>query len=74
MTCIRMLSTAEASERLGVSQRTLIRWRQTIPGGFGRSCYRRRGSDRNVLQDLWNLLTARPGNLGRAFPSADSRS
>lgn len=31
MTCIRMLSTAEASERLGVSQRTLIRWRQSVP-------------------------------------------
>lgn len=31
MTCIRMLSTAEASERLGVSQRTLIRWRQLVP-------------------------------------------
>lgn len=31
MTRISMLNTAEAAKRLNVSQRTLIRWRQSIP-------------------------------------------
>ena len=31
MTRISMLTTAEAAARLDVSQRTLIRWRQSIP-------------------------------------------
>ncbi len=31
MTRIRMLTTAETAERLNVSERTLIRWRQSIP-------------------------------------------
>lgn len=31
MTRISMLTTAEAAARLDVSQRTLIRWRQSVP-------------------------------------------
>jgi len=31
MTRIRMLTTPETAERLNVSERTLIRWRQSIP-------------------------------------------
>lgn len=31
MTRIRMLTTAETAERLNVSERTLLRWRQSIP-------------------------------------------
>ena len=31
MTRISMLTTTEASTRLNVSKRTLIRWRQSIP-------------------------------------------
>ncbi len=31
MTRISMLTTDEAAERLDVSKRTLIRWRQSIP-------------------------------------------
>lgn len=31
MTHIRLLTTAETAARLNVSQRTLIRWRQSVP-------------------------------------------